>query len=239
MRVFLHGFTGAPESFDPLRAQLPGPVLLPTLLGHGRPAQEGGDRWEAEIDRLAAWVERAGARGSDLVGYSLGARVGAGLLVRHPGLFRRAVLVAPNLGLDDADRPARRRWEADLQHTLRHDGLEAFVAAWEALPLWATQQRLPAPTRAEQRATRRQHTADGLAHSLQVLGLGQMPDLRRPFAQLSTPVRVVVGADDAKFLALSEAVAPLPHVERVVVEGAGHNVVLEAPERLAEVVRWL
>jgi len=239
MRVWLHGFTGSPASFDEVRAHVPGPALLPSLLGHGRPPAEGADGWNEEIDRLAAWLVDAGAHGSELVGYSLGARVGAGLLVRHPGLFRRAVLVGPNLGIDDALRAERRAWEERWQRVLLDEGLAAFVDAWEALPLFDSQLGLPSVERWQQQHDRRMgHTARGLARSLAVQGLSHMPDLRPAFASLSLPVRIVVGARDAKFLASTEPLASLPHVERCVVHGVGHNVAFEAPERLAELVRW-
>jgi len=241
VRVFLHGFTGGPGSFDPLRALAPdADTHAPWLLGHGRPAQAGAATWDAEIDRLLATLDPSGRGGLDLVGYSLGARVAAGLVARHPEQVRRAVLVGPNLGLSPAERPARARWEASLCGRLRSDGVRAFVDHWEQLPLWESQHRVPPDRLAAQRAQRLTHTAEGLARSLEVMGLSRMPPLWETLRQAAeaVPLRIVVGADDRKFLDLTAPLVGAPGIQRVVVPNAGHNVVLEAPEALAEVLRW-
>jgi len=231
--IYLHGFTGNRTSFDEVRRHVEGASLAPELSGHG--ATPAVSSWSEEVERLAGLVRAWSTEPVTLVGYSNGARLGAGLLAAHPQLFRRAVLVGVNLGIDDDARPARCAWEDGLAARLRTDGLEAFVAHWEGLSLWASQQRLPPAVRARQRAVRLSHTAEGLARTLEVLGLGRMPDLRPAIEQLDVPIDLVVGALDAKFLALSEAMA-WPHVRRHIVADAGHNVVLEDPTRLAGIV---
>ena len=50
----------------------------------------------------------------------------------------------------------------------------------------------------------------------------------------STPTTLVVGADDARFLALAaELCGHLPHAALRTIAGAGHNVVTQAPAALA------
>jgi pimeloyl-ACP methyl ester carboxylesterase len=90
--LLLHGFTGAPGAWDAVRAQLPAATVeVPWLIGHGVPeaAPEVCD-FEAEVDRLAALL----AEPCVVAGYSLGARLGLGLLVRHPEKVRAAVLIS-------------------------------------------------------------------------------------------------------------------------------------------------
>jgi 2-succinyl-6-hydroxy-2,4-cyclohexadiene-1-carboxylate synthase len=233
--VFLHGFTGDATSFDAVRAEVPGQHLCPELLGHGD-APLASDSWDSEVARIGALIDRT-PRPRVLVGYSLGARVAAGLLVAAPHRFERAVLVGPNLGIDDAQRPARTAWEQQLATRLRRDGVASFVDHWQALPLWDSQRSLPDEVLAAQRAVRTRHTAEGLARSLEVLGLGVMPDLRDGIARLSVPVTLLVGALDHKFLALSEPWCRWPHLTRRVVSDCGHNVVLERPDVVAEAAR--
>lgn len=232
--LYLHGFTGDATTFDAVRSRIEGPALCPTLLGHGPPPW--ADSWEAEIDRLASEVRQRADGPVVAVGYSLGARVTAGLVARHPDLVAHAYLVGAHLGLDDADRPGRQAWEDGLARDLRRDGVEAFVDRWERLPLWASQADLPAETLARQRATRTAHTAEGLARSLEVLGTGRMPDLRPAIAASDVPVTLIVGSLDTKFMGLSEDWQRLPAVTRRVVPGVGHNVVLEAPAAVASIV---
>lgn len=228
MRVLLHGFTGAPASWDRVRERLDGPSLAPDLPGH-RAAPVA--RWDEAVDRIAALCD-----GAHLVGYSLGARLALGVLAKHPERIRRATLVGVNPGV--GDRPARAAWEASLARRLEEDGLEAFVDHWQALPLWASQAALPAPVLDRQRALRLTHDARGLAGALRELGLAAMPDLRPALSGIRVPVDLVVGGLDAKFLALARDFARrCPAARVIVVPGVGHNVVLEAPDALARILQ--
>lgn len=233
--VFLHGFLGDADAWARVRAGLPvHTALVPVLLGHG----EGGgdaDSFTDEVDRLARRIEAAGMRGAHLVGYSLGARVALGLLVRHPYLFSRATLVGVNPGLSGAAARSERvasdeRWAERLTDA----GLPAFLDAWEAQPVLALHRPVPAPIRAAQRARRLRHDPAGLARSLRVLGLGQMPDLTPALPDIAVPIHLIAGARDDKFVALAQAMLPrLVRGRLTLVPGAGHNVPLEAPEPLA------
>lgn len=235
--VLLHGFTGAPSSWDAVVARLPpdARVIRPWLLGHGpRAADDHG--WDAEVATLLERLAEARAEGAHLVGYSLGGRVGWSLLAAAPSRFSRATLIGAHPGLDADARPARRRGDARWVHRLEEEGIDAFVDAWRALPLWASQRSVAPERRAVQDALRRAHDPRGLARSLRRLGLAEMPTIDP--TRLSMPVRLVAGALDAKHRALAAAqVARLPRGALTVVEGAGHNVVLERPDAVARALR--
>jgi 2-succinyl-6-hydroxy-2,4-cyclohexadiene-1-carboxylate synthase len=220
----LHGFTGSPASF--MRLAVPQAALVPALGGHlEEPAS--ADFW-AEVERLAALTPRS----RTLFGYSLGARLGLGLLARYPARFEHAVLVSANPGLPSEAARARRRAEDDgFVRLLRERGLAAFVSAWEEQPLWRTQRALSDAARAERRRERLTHTAEGLAGSLSSVGLGQMPDLRAPLARTACRVDFLVGGEDTKFLALAaELRSIMPRARVRVAAHAGHDLVLERPE---------
>jgi pimeloyl-ACP methyl ester carboxylesterase len=56
--------------------------------------------------------------------------------------------------------------------------------------------------------------------------------------ELTMPVDVVVGAQDAKFHAIGERLrAAIPHARLTVVPGAGHALGWEVPGALSEVLR--
>lgn len=246
--VLIHGFTGAPASFDGLlgrlRARRAGMrACRPTLLGHGTPGKapagrERITRFEQELERVAQLVERERFSGAHLLGYSLGARVALGLLARHPYLFSGATLIGVHPGLADASqRAARAGSDEKWCQLLLRRGLAAFIAAWQAQPLFATQRRLVPGRVAEQHRIRSSHSAYGLSRALRVLGLGQMPDYRGALASTPLRVRLVVGGEDAKFLAIARDLAGRSqHVEVDVVGGVGHNVLMEAPEHVERVL---
>lgn len=233
--VLLHGFTGGPASFDALGTLLPptARILRPWLAGHG-PAP--ATSWSSELERLVGLLEAEGIEGAHLVGYSMGGRIGLGLLAAAPERFARATLVGAHPGLaTEAARRARRAEDARWVALLERAGLEAFLDAWSALPLWASQASLSTETRDAQERVRREHRAAGLAASLRALGLAEMPPVDP--TGILTPVTLVVGELDAAHRAHSGALArALPRARLHVVPDAGHNVLLERPDALAALV---
>lgn len=236
----LHGFTGTPDCFRTLaRANRRDDFLSPVLTGHGSPPAALEPSFELEVKRIARWLSEQQGDPVYLLGYSLGARVGLGLLTTHPRLFAGAVLVGVNPGLRTADE-RRERQLADEQHRqlLQNHGIAAFIDRWERLPLFGTQAALAPEAQAEQRRARLTHTAAGLAHALAVLGLGNMPDYWSRLPGLDLPVTLVVGAKDAKFRRLSEAMLQLlPRARLEIAPEAGHNVVLECPAWLGRLLQ--
>jgi 2-succinyl-6-hydroxy-2,4-cyclohexadiene-1-carboxylate synthase len=113
---------------------------------------------------------------------------------------------------------------------LRERGLTAFVDAWQALPLWASQLGLSEAAKRAQREQRLRHSAEGLAQSLLHHGLGNMPDFRASLGAIRTRVDLVVGERDHKFVTLAQELCPLiPNAQLRVAPDAGHNVLLERP----------
>jgi 2-succinyl-6-hydroxy-2,4-cyclohexadiene-1-carboxylate synthase len=225
----LHGFTGSPADFSALAA--PGPwdwsaqFVAPALGGHlSEPASENFD---AEVERLAALAPGA----TKLFGYSLGGRLALGLVARYPDRFERAVVVSAHPGLRQASERARRRLSDQRWiRLLRERGIPAFVAAWERQALWRTQRALPEWMRAERRRVRGLHDAEGLAGSLEGVGLGSMPDLRPRLALSRCRVDFLAGSEDPKFLSLAAELQRLvPRARLGVAEHAGHDLVLERP----------
>jgi 2-succinyl-6-hydroxy-2,4-cyclohexadiene-1-carboxylate synthase len=241
MWLLLHGFTGAPGGWSGVAdsASQDRPPLTPALTGHGADWQSRAvDSFEGEVMRLASMVS-GGARPRLLCGYSMGARVALGLLVSRPDLFDAALLIGMHPGLpDEAARAQRRDLDAGRVRQLRQDGLPAFVSAWEKLPLFATQRDLPDEALEVQRATRLGHDSEGLARSLEVLGLAEMPDYGPAIASIDVPVTLMTGSLDRKFCEVASALADLnPRVDAEVVERVGHNVLLEAPTAVAATMK--
>lgn len=261
--VLLHGFAGRPESWQPVLDHLPPGTraLTPEILGHGlcdeivEGAAEsqapwrgvaaeshmapGGDLetgFEAEGDRLAEVIAGEGFADSHLVGYSLGGRLALGLLVRHGDLFTGGTLLGAHPGLaSQRERRERRQGDEAWASKLEDEGLDAFLDAWEAQPLFSNQS--PAQ-RAAQRRLRRRLDPRGLARALRELSLGRMPDYHAALPRLSLPVTWAAGELDGKFRSLAEKCAAATPAGRLqILAGAGHNVVLERPAAVAELLQ--
>ena len=238
--VLLHGFTGAPPSWDRVVAALPAayPAAALALPGH-HPAAPVATGFAANVDWVAEQLTRARLDGCHLVGYSLGARAALGLALRHPSIPVRLTLIGVHPGLDAAAERAR-RIDSDRGwiELLRTRGGRAFVDAWERIPLFATQeQRAPAAARVRQREIRLGHDPEGLARSLEHMGLGVMPYQGDRLAELAMPVTLVAGARDQKFANLARmAAARMARACVELVPDCGHNLLLEAPAAVATTI---
>jgi 2-succinyl-6-hydroxy-2,4-cyclohexadiene-1-carboxylate synthase len=231
--VTLHGFTGHAGAWD---AVAPPPATHLSLAGHAPDVPVPvGWTFDREVDRVAGELGRGPVH---LAGYSMGGRVALAVAVRFPERIARLSLVAVHPGLDDAAEAADRRaaderWCALLESR----GIEAFVAAWEDQPMWRSQSSLAAETRARQRRTRLAHSAPALAGALRRFGLGAMPSLWRRLASLSMPVDWVAGSLDGKYAELAHRAASATPTARVmIIDGAGHNVLLERPAELSGIL---
>lgn len=242
MWVLLHGFTGSPASWDEVVARMSPkePPLRPTLIGHGveAPALQSAS-FDDELSRLADQISRS--PGPRLIaGYSMGARVALGLVVTRPALFEAAVLIGVHPGLaDDAARSERQSLDAARARQLRTEGIQSFVGRWEKQPLFETQRTLSNQALERQRAIRLGHDPEGLARALEVLGLAQMPDYGPKLAGTPIPVVLMAGSLDSKFADLARTAAGRRGPVRArIIEGAGHNLLVEAPgEVAAELIR--
>ncbi len=193
----------------------------------------------AAIVRLVAQVDAAPV----LVGYSMGGRIAAETVVRYPNLpLAGLVLESAGLGpADEAARAALAERNGAWAQRLRDEGVAAFMDWWETLPLFASQQALPAEARAAIRAERTSRDAEPLTRSLEAWGahhqaaeavtLGVLADL----ANRGVPVLYVAGVLDEKYSAVAARVraAGLP---TELVPDAGHNAHLEASSNFAGIV---
>jgi len=229
--VLLHGFLGTPGAWDAVRAALPrhGPVWCPWLPGHG-PAPPAPASWDETVQSIADALPA----GAVLAGYSLGARLALAATLRRPSHARATLLVGGHVGPATADERAERATlDAERAAALRSGGLDAFVTAWEALPLFASQRALPPLLQAQQRAARVGHDPKALTWAFEVAGLACMPDLRADVAAARQPLAFLTGALDARFDRLGAALARPPWVSHRSVPGVGHNLLLEAPAAVA------
>jgi 2-succinyl-6-hydroxy-2,4-cyclohexadiene-1-carboxylate synthase len=239
--MLVHGFTGSPPSWRHVLAACPHArvALAPSLLGHaGGPDGSSAGGFEEEVERLAGLAETTGAGRLHLIGYSLGARLGLALLLRRPDLFAAATLIAPHPGLTtDAERQQRARDDEAWCQLLETRGIDTFADAWQAQPLFATQAQLPPERLDEQRRLRLSHDPSGLAASLRLLGLAGMPCYLPLAHRVPVAVKLVVGQADHKFAALARDLARrLPQANLSILPDAGHNPVLECPERVARLL---
>ncbi len=238
----LHGFTGSAESFAVLQNLLfSKKCICPPIYGHfGCPQALSSWSFASEIERLGKIVQKSVSPQNPeiLCGYSLGGRLALGLALAMPQYFRSLVLIASHAGLaEGSEKQDRRKNDEKLACMLEKNGLADFYRFWEDLELFASQKQLAAEILEHQNSVRSKQTSDGLAAALRVLGLGQMPDFLPRLAELKMPVTVVIGELDKKYWNFwKKHINAFTNGRLLSVSGVGHNVLLEQPQKVAEIL---
>ena len=219
----LHGFAGTPKAFARFFAD----AEAPDLPGHGR--ARDAISWEDALARLELDGPVA------LFGYSMGARLALAFALRHPAAVTQLILESGTAGIEDAEERARRKTDDDaLADFIEREGLEKFVDRWERHPTLASLRPFAAKLRPERLA----HRPGGLASALRHLGAGAQPSYWGELGGLRVPVRLICGARDEKFCALSRRMLDmLPRAELISIPDCGHAPHVERPQAFVEALR--
>lgn len=228
--LFFHGFMGSLADYE--QVQPVGTRIYLDLLGFGGQtpivSPERFNATNQAID-IVAILDTLGIEKVNLVGYSMGARLALAFAHQFPERLQRLFLESGTAGIaDQTDRDARVASDEQKADRIERDGMAAFVADWEKLPLFASQQNASAEQQAFMHEQRVNQTATNVANSLRGFGTGAMPDYWPELPNLQVPVVLITGSDDVKFTVINDQMAEaLPSVARIAVANAGHNVHFE------------
>lgn len=224
--VLIHGAGGTHLHWPAEIRRLPGRhVLAIDLPGHGKSIGCGMQTISAYTEAVLRWLEVVGFSQAVFVGHSLGSAIVQELALDHPEHVLGLVLVGAG---------ARLRIHPDI---LQSSASEAtFHTTVKIVMEWAFSPQ--APERLVELASRRMaETRPTVLHS-DFLACDAF-DVMDRVGEISRPTLVVCGADDrltppryAQFLASKIAIARLE-----IVPDAGHMVMLEQPQTVANLVK--
>lgn len=242
--LLLHGFTGSGAQWAEQAARLRAAglrVFCPDLPGHGKnlPASLHDYTIEGAAAQLADLLEQEEYGPVHLLGYSMGGRLALYFALHYPDGVRSLILESASPGLATAqERAARQTSDDALAERIERDGIPAFVAYWESLPLWKSQERLPRAARQWLHEQRLRNDASGLARSLRQMGTGVQPSLWGRLGELAMPVLLLAGAEDAKFVEIARQMAArIPQAQLAIIPDAGHTIHLEQPAAFHTTIR--
>lgn len=233
--VLLHGLGSAGEAwqlqFQPL-AEMGLRVLAPDMPGFGWSPWAGGPvSVKRMADLMAAFVEGAGAKPAHVVGISMGGTVALQLALDYPDMVRSLVLVNTFAHL----RPrSLNEWVYFLARMVI-----ARLVGPERQADMVARRILPRPEHEEARAMLRRHILQADKNVYRgMMGALFRFDVRSRLHEIRVPTLVITGSEDNTVApSIQEEMArAIPTAKHVVIEGAGHAVIAEAPEKFNEVL---
>ena len=241
--LLLHGFTGSKESWLDLRRALAPRrrVIAIDLPGHGG-TEVGADPADHSMERVAEMIERVlqalAIEHIAIIGYSMGGRLALYFTLSRPQRVCRLVLESASAGLaDSAERAERAAADEALAALVESAGIEAFVAKWQALPLFQSLADLREEARERLRRQRLACSPAGLAASLRGMGTGVQPWLGDRLEEIGIPVLLITGGRDTKFTRIgSELRRAISGARLEIVAEAGHIPHLEGPKEFNHIV---
>ncbi len=234
--VALHGFTQHGGMFEHLASVSGITIAAPDLPGHGRTKVDPitiGTAVDAVSDLLATF-----SKPPLLLGYSQGGRVALQVALTRSDLVGSLVVISASAGLSERARQLRRAADEGLADRIERIGTERFINEWLANPLVATDSVTPELREAD-RVMRLTNSAEGLAAALRGMGQAAAADSTERIPALPMPVVFVAGTGDERYCDLATGMAASRNENPVLIDGAAHNVILEAPEAVAQVISEL
>jgi 2-succinyl-6-hydroxy-2,4-cyclohexadiene-1-carboxylate synthase len=158
--------------------------------------------------------------------------------VNRPDVVSALILEGASPGMrTPEEREARVASDEKLALMLETEGIEPFVDFWQAVPLFASQAKLPPEIWDRQRAGRLANSTRGLANSLRGMGTGSQEPLHDRLGELRVPVLAMAGEYDTRYTDTArEMAAAIPGATMAVIEGGGHAAHLEQPESFSALV---
>lgn len=225
----LHGFSGGGADFLPLAQALAQEAdwHLPDLPGHASShALPCGP--EAVIGFVEDHCQKL-TLPRILLGYSMGARAALLHATTYPKSWQGLILISARSGIaSEQARAERRKLDTERAAQILTLGVSAFLKQWQQQPLIRSQENIPTKIHADMQATRKKHTAAGLANSLQNFGQGNCPDLQPLLGRLTMPVCLISGEKDHQYhLYAEQMLGQLPNSIHRVIPDTGHMPHLE------------
>lgn len=198
-------------------------LILWDMRGHGQSDYPDDPKAYSEtltVGDIAALLDAVGVERAIIGGLSLGGYMSLAFYRAHPERVRALLIIdtGPGFKKDDA-REAWNKRAFETAERLGRDGLSVLKSA------------------SRERSTVHHRDATGLAHAAR--GMLTQRDARviEVLPEIKVPSLVVVGADDAPFLAASDYMAAkIPGAKKVVIPAAGHAVNIDQPKAFLDAV---
>jgi pimeloyl-ACP methyl ester carboxylesterase len=198
-------------------------LVLWDMRGHGRsdyPDDPAAYSETLTVEDMAALLDEAGAERAIVGGLSLGGYMSLAFYRAHPECVSALLIIdtGPGFKKDDA-REAWNRRARDTGDRFEREGLSVLKSL------------------SPERSSVSHRDASGLARAARGMLTQRDAGVIELLPDIKVPALVVVGADDAPFLAASDYMAAkIPGAKKVVIPAAGHAVNIDQPQAFIDAV---
>ncbi|GAB3052297.1 alpha/beta fold hydrolase [Sediminivirga luteola] len=232
--VLIHGVSSSADVWAGVLPALPPdrPIVSYDLRGHGR-SPHPPPPWSIDdfvADHLAI-LDALGIKAADTVGFSLGGLIAQAIAIEHPERVRRLVVAGSIAGRTEEEK------ERVLARLDRIERLGPYEVAKESVERWFTPEYVAAHPGVHDQVLSRMKELDPVSYAAAYRVLATT-DLAAELHRISAPTLAVTGSGDVGSPPhMSERIAATVQQGRsVIIDGAKHSVLQEAPERIAEVI---
>jgi len=198
-------------------------LVLWDMRGHGQsdyPTDPSHYSEALTVADMAALLDEVSADKAIVGGLSLGGYMSLAFYRNHPERVSALLIIDTGPGFKKDD--ARDAWNERARATgdrFEREGLAVLKSA------------------SRERSTVSHRDASGLAHAARGMLTQRNARVIESLADIEVPALVVVGADDAPFLAASDYMAAkIPGAKKAVIPAAGHAVNIDQPQAFIEAV---
>lgn len=226
--IALHGIGGDASSFAPQMGALPVRLIAWSMPGY-RGSLPGRLTFPALSEALERLMDGLGLESAHLIGHSIGGMVAQDFALRHPARARSLALIGTTPAFGGRD-PAF----AEAFLTARLAPLEAGMTMAEMARAAAPEVCGPGAPAAVLAAVARPMAAVPEPVWRDILRCLTTFDRRAETGRLSMPACLIAGSEDrnAPAKTMEKMAAAMPDAAYHLIEGAGHMINLEAPERV-------
>lgn len=225
--IALHGFLGLPsdwnawwQKYGPPHAEfLPIPLWTHPTLNSSLSLNHWVDAFIAEVEH-----HRGRGYSVEVWGYSMGGRLALSAITTAPHLFRRAVILSANPGIED-DFERSERLQKDLVWSNKFLTMDwnLVMNEWNDQPLFQLKDNagniLSPPSRSEECFDRTR-----LSQALDHWSVARQPNLWPFISTLALPIAWHVGSHDSKYVSMAQKLKQLnSHLCLNIHDHSGHR----------------
>lgn len=234
--VFLHGFMGRGEDWKEVAEKLSDRYycICPDLPGHAKNINRPIDEvlnFEVISSELIQELDNLGLEKVNLIGYSMGGRIGLYMAVHYPNYVKKLVVENGNPGIEDNTlRQERAVLDDERANKLRKNGIDSFVDKWYQASLFDSLQNQPILLD-KVLNIRKKNDPIWMAKVISELSPGRQKPLWKYLNLLKMPVMYLTGNLDDKYTEIQRRIEEVSIGKLfAVIPEAGHNVHLESLE---------